>query len=94
MSFVGSRPLTPDDSSVMLPENLVRLMVIPGLTGLWQVVARTTGDGREKLALDTIYAKHQNWHLDIKLILYTLPIVISPDFSHRLKLEDFVNLNK
>ena len=54
-----------------------RLLVKPGLTGLWQVLGRTNIPFEEMVKLDYMYVT--NWSLweDVRLMLRTLPTVIT-----------------
>lgn len=68
MSFVGPRPLIPEEIS--LGENLdLRSSVCPGLTGVAQVVAAKDAPIAEKLKYDLWYIGNQSVWLDIRLIL-------------------------
>jgi len=54
-----------------------RLDLTPGMTGLWQVLGRTTIPFEEMIKLDYLYVT--NWTLwgDVKLVLKTFPIVFA-----------------
>ena len=54
-----------------------RLDLTPGLTGLWQVLGRTSIPFEEMVKLDYLYVT--NWSLwsDVKLLLRTLPVLLS-----------------
>jgi lipopolysaccharide/colanic/teichoic acid biosynthesis glycosyltransferase len=90
MSFVGPRPLSPDDSSLMAPSEFDRLNALPGLTGLWQVLDRFSTDGRMKLKMDSLYSKHRSISLDLKILALTVPLLINPHKTDRYKLTDFI----
>jgi exopolysaccharide biosynthesis polyprenyl glycosylphosphotransferase len=76
MSLVGPRPLSETDNRSVKGWGRARLDLVPGLTGLWQVLGRTSIPFEEMVKLDTVYVT--NWSLwgDIKLILRTLPILL------------------
>ena len=61
MSLVGPRPFLPSETAEMSKDQLRRLAVRPGITGLWQVSGRSDLDWEESVALDTYYA--DNWTL-------------------------------
>ncbi|MEO0116781.1 MAG: sugar transferase [candidate division WOR-3 bacterium] len=77
MSLVGPRPIVEDE--IKYYENASRLpfKFFPGVTGLWQVSGRTDTSYAQRVALDEKYC--HNWHLlmDIKIILKTIPAVLS-----------------
>ena len=77
MSLIGPRPLPESDSSTVMPEHYLRFVVKPGITGLWQVYARGEPDGRVKLALDCEYVRRRGVLFDLKLLLITIPRVLS-----------------
>ncbi len=75
MSLVGPRPHPVDDFERYTPENLRRLDVKPGLTGLWQVTARRDPSFETSMALDLNYIENWSLRLDIQILLKTLPEV-------------------
>lgn len=76
MSLVGPRPHTMDDYSQYEVDQLRRLEVRPGLTGLWQVTARQDPSFETTMRLDGYYIEHWNFWLDLKLLFRTLPAVL------------------
>jgi lipopolysaccharide/colanic/teichoic acid biosynthesis glycosyltransferase len=54
-----------------------RLRVLPGLTGLWQVSGRSDLPFEEMVMLDTFYVSNWSLGLDLKILLKTIPAVIS-----------------
>src|SRR6185437_6211865 len=76
MSLVGPRPHTMDDYSQYKVDQLRRLEVRPGLTGLWQVTARQDPSFETTMRLDGYYIDHWNFWLDLKLLFRTLPAVL------------------
>jgi exopolysaccharide biosynthesis polyprenyl glycosylphosphotransferase len=77
MSLVGPRPLIESEDSQIAGWGRSRLELTPGLTGLWQVLGRTNIPFEEMVQLDYMYVT--NWSLwsDIRLILRTLPAVVT-----------------
>ncbi|GAH51180.1 unnamed protein product, partial [marine sediment metagenome] len=65
-----------------LPWHYHRFEATQGLTGLWQVTARSSADFDYMVQLDIEYIKHQNLWLDIKIILRTPLVVLSTDGAH------------
>lgn len=76
MSFVGPRPLLPEDQPV---GGQIRLSVRPGVTGWAQVNGGDALSPAEKLLLDAWYIRHMSWWLDIRILLRTLIVVFTPD---------------
>jgi lipopolysaccharide/colanic/teichoic acid biosynthesis glycosyltransferase len=76
MSLVGPRPHPLDDYQHYSLDNLRRLDVMPGITGLWQVQARNDSSWDANMTLDLEYIEHWTPWLDIKLLLKTIPIVL------------------
>jgi exopolysaccharide biosynthesis polyprenyl glycosylphosphotransferase len=76
MSLVGPRPLVAEEDRMVDDWARGRLDLTPGITGLWQVLGRTSIPFEEMVKLDYLYVT--NWSLwgDIRLILRTLPVVL------------------
>jgi lipopolysaccharide/colanic/teichoic acid biosynthesis glycosyltransferase len=76
MSLVGPRPMTPSVHEHISGWGRRRLDLTPGITGLWQVLGRTTIPFEEMLKLDYLYVT--NWSLwqDVRLLIRTLPVVL------------------
>jgi lipopolysaccharide/colanic/teichoic acid biosynthesis glycosyltransferase len=76
MSLVGPRPLIASEDRMVDGWARGRVDLTPGLTGLWQVLGRTSIPFDEMIKLDYLYVT--NWSLwgDIRLILRTLPVVL------------------
>jgi exopolysaccharide biosynthesis polyprenyl glycosylphosphotransferase len=77
MSLVGPRPLIESEDSRVNGWVRGRLDLTPGMTGLWQVLGRTNIPFEEMVKLDYLYVT--NWSLwgDLRLIMQTLPVVLS-----------------
>jgi lipopolysaccharide/colanic/teichoic acid biosynthesis glycosyltransferase len=75
MSIVGPRPAIPYEVEMYKPWYFRRLETKPGITGLWQVTARSSCDYDEIIKLDIEYVEHQSFWLDLKIILKT-PIAV------------------
>ena len=75
MSFVGPRPVVPEElGRYGLSAGLYKRLR-PGITGLWQVSGRNDVAYDQRVALDVKYAKELNWRGDILIIFKTLSMV-------------------
>ncbi|MGQ0506972.1 MAG: sugar transferase [Myxococcaceae bacterium] len=77
MSLVGPRPPTMDEVTKYYNWHDKRLEIKPGITCLWQVYARHNSNFDEWVRLDIQYARSKSFLLDCKLLLLTLPAVLS-----------------
>lgn len=77
MSLVGPRPHPVDDYHRYGLEDLRRLDVLPGVTGLWQVSARSDPSFEKNVELDLEYINNWNLSLDVKILLKTILVVLS-----------------
>jgi Undecaprenyl-phosphate galactose phosphotransferase WbaP len=79
MSLVGPRPLSKAelDQSFDTSFQSLRSSVIPGITGLWQVSARSDGDQQVQQALDTYYIRNWSIWIDFYILSRTLGAVIA-----------------
>jgi lipopolysaccharide/colanic/teichoic acid biosynthesis glycosyltransferase len=68
MSFVGPRPLLPQDQ----PDDARRLMVKPGLIGWAQINGGSSLSVDDKNALDLFYIRHSSLMFDLKILGLTL----------------------
>jgi len=75
MSLIGPRPAIPYEVEMYKPWYFRRFEAKPGLTGLWQIVARSSADFDEMVRLDIEYVDNQSFWLDLKIMLMT-PVVI------------------
>ncbi len=77
MSLVGPRPPIPYEVSLYQSWHLKRLETLPGITGLWQVRGRSRVSFDEMVQMDIEYIEHQAFGYDLKLLLLTIPAVLS-----------------
>jgi exopolysaccharide biosynthesis polyprenyl glycosylphosphotransferase len=77
MSLVGPRPLPQRDYEMLEEWHRKRYLVLPGITGLWQVSGRSELDFDDLVHLDFIYLEHWSLALDLTILLKTIPAVIS-----------------
>ena len=76
MSLVGPRPLPERDYEMLEDWHRKRYLVLPGITGLWQVSGRSELDFDDLVHLDFIYLERWSLALDLTIILKTIPAVI------------------
>ena len=76
MSLVGPRPLIPDEDRFVTDWRRRRLLVKPGMTGLWQVCARDDLSFEEMVELDWRYVAGVSVPADLSVLLRTLPAVM------------------
>jgi lipopolysaccharide/colanic/teichoic acid biosynthesis glycosyltransferase len=77
MSLVGPRPPFPEEVERYQPWMLRRLAVRPGLTCLWQISGRSDLSFEEWMRLDLAYVDRYSLGLDARILLLTVPAVIS-----------------
>lgn len=77
MSIVGPRPPVPREVALYTQEDRRRLEVKPGLTGIWQVSGRAEIGFKQQVELDVLYIESHGFWLDVKLILKTIPAVLT-----------------
>ena len=72
MSLVGPRPPLPQEVEQYAPEVRRRLLVKPGLTGLWQISGRSDLDWEESVRLDLRYVENWSLALDAGIVWRTV----------------------
>jgi lipopolysaccharide/colanic/teichoic acid biosynthesis glycosyltransferase len=77
MSLVGPRPHPVDDCARYRPADHRRLDVKPGITGLWQVIARRDPSFETCMTLDLEYMKRWSLLLDCKILMRTVRAVLA-----------------
>jgi exopolysaccharide biosynthesis polyprenyl glycosylphosphotransferase len=82
MSLVGPRPLPVKEQEQIKGWHRRRLMMKPGLTCLWQVSGRSDIDFEEWMKLDLRYVDEWSLVLDLKIMLRTIPAVLSARGAH------------
>jgi exopolysaccharide biosynthesis polyprenyl glycosylphosphotransferase len=75
MSLVGPRPLPQRDYDLLDDWHRKRYLVLPGMTGLWQVSGRSELDFDELVRLDFLYLERWSVFLDLTILLRTVPAV-------------------
>jgi exopolysaccharide biosynthesis polyprenyl glycosylphosphotransferase len=77
MSLVGPRPLPMRDFNRLQDWHKKRYLVLPGITGLWQVSGRAELDFDDLVRLDFLYLERWSIMLDLSILLKTIPAVLS-----------------
>jgi len=82
LSLVGNRPLPPYEAEQLTRDGDVERFLAPaGITGLWQVTKRGTGDvtPEERVALDVKYARTCSLWTDLRILARTLPALFQQE---------------
>jgi lipopolysaccharide/colanic/teichoic acid biosynthesis glycosyltransferase len=77
MSLVGPRPALPAEVEHYSVAHRRRLDVLPGLTCIWQVSGRADVPFEGQVKLDVEYIESQSLPLDLRLILITIPAMLT-----------------
>lgn len=78
MSLVGPRPCLPYEYDHFKDWHKLKYKVIPGMTGLAQIIARNRDDVTfsDSVLLDLYYADNQSLWLDLKILFRTIPVMV------------------
>ena len=90
MSFIGPRPERPEIIAQYLetmPEFIFRTRVRAGLAGYAQVYGKYNTTPYDKLKLDLFYINNYSIWLDLRLMLLTLKILLTPDSTEGVEAE-------
>jgi lipopolysaccharide/colanic/teichoic acid biosynthesis glycosyltransferase len=82
MTLIGPRPLPVYDVAAIPYRHMDRFSVTPGLSGLWQVTARDSTDGRKNLQIDSEYVKKFGPVIDLWILMKTPGVVIKGTGAH------------
>ena len=88
MSFIGPRPERPEiiaKYTESMPEFVFRTKVKAGLAGYAQVYGKYNTTPYDKLKLDLTYIENYTVWLDLKLMLLTLKVLVSPDATEGIE---------
>ncbi|QEC46283.1 sugar transferase [Baekduia soli] len=77
MSLVGPRPLPQRDFDRLEDWHKKRYLVLPGITGLWQVSGRSDLDFDDLVRLDFLYLERWSVFLDLTILVKTVPAVFT-----------------
>lgn len=76
MSLVGPRPIILDEVERYQDRYYYYQLVLPGITGLWQVSGRSNVDYIDRVRLDEWYVKNWSLWYDIVILLKTFGVVL------------------
>lgn len=77
LSVVGPRPYMINQRAQLGALAPKILSIRPGITGLWQTSGRSSTSFQKRILLDAEYVDKASFHFDLKLILKTLPALLS-----------------
>jgi len=77
MTLVGPRPPLPYEVELYSDRDWLRLCGKPGLTGIWQVYARSRVDFQTMVDMDIDYLRHQSVWEDLKLVVLTPWVMVT-----------------
>jgi exopolysaccharide biosynthesis polyprenyl glycosylphosphotransferase len=75
MSLVGPRPALPAEAAEYADHVRRRLVVKPGLTGMWQVSGRSDLTWDESVRLDLRYVENWSFALDLQILWKTISVI-------------------
>jgi exopolysaccharide biosynthesis polyprenyl glycosylphosphotransferase len=75
MSLVGPRPALPEETAVYATHVRRRLVVKPGITGMWQVNGRSDLSWEETVRLDLRYVENWSFALDLQILWKTFAAI-------------------
>jgi len=76
MSIVGPRPALGYEVEAYGDWHRLRLMAVPGISGVWQVAGRSRVSFDEMVFQDVMYAYNQSLLTDLSICLRTIPVVL------------------
>ena len=76
MSLVGPRPALPTEAAKYADHVRRRLVVKPGLTGMWQVNGRSELSWDESVRLDLRYVENWSFALDMQILWKTISVML------------------
>jgi exopolysaccharide biosynthesis polyprenyl glycosylphosphotransferase len=76
MSLVGPRPALPDEAAKYADHVRRRLVVKPGLTGMWQVSGRSELSWEESVRMDLRYVENWSFALDLQILWKTISVML------------------
>ena len=78
MSLVGPRPQRAEEVALYDDDAHRRLLVKPGMSGLWQVSGRSRLGWEDAIRLDLYYVENWSFTQDIQILFRTIRAVVAP----------------
>lgn len=75
MSLVGPRPCLRYEWECYDEWHKNRLQILPGCTGLWQALGRSSVTFEEMVILDLYYISNMSLWLDFRIVMHTFPVI-------------------
>lgn len=82
MSLVGPRPPLEQEVEEYCENDLKRLQIKPGITGLWQVSLRNSVSFQGMLELDLVYINSLSIRNDVLILFRTIKVVLYPNTAY------------
>jgi exopolysaccharide biosynthesis polyprenyl glycosylphosphotransferase len=82
MSLVGPRPCLQYEWDCYEDWHKNRLNIVPGCSGIWQALGRSTVSFQEMVILDLYYISNASLRLYIRILLLTLPVIVLGRGAH------------
>ena len=76
MTLVGPRPAVPGEVVEYSATELRRLVVKPGITGLWQIGGRGDIAFEGQVRLDLQYIRTEGFWANLRILFLTIPAVV------------------
>jgi lipopolysaccharide/colanic/teichoic acid biosynthesis glycosyltransferase len=82
MTLVGPRPCLPYEWECYENWHKNRLNTLPGCTGLWQALGRSSVTFEEMVILDLYYISNMTLWLDFRIVVQTIPVIFFGKGGH------------
>jgi len=82
MSLIGPRPPIMEEVVRYGLVDRLRLDILPGLTCIWQVSGRGDLSFQRQMEMDLEYIENQSFWLDLKILLKTIPAVVTGEGAY------------
>jgi lipopolysaccharide/colanic/teichoic acid biosynthesis glycosyltransferase len=90
MCLIGPRPDVPWEKERYTERETKRLDVLPGITGLAQVVGGRHMNNAQNYELDVLYVERSTWKTDLLILLLTLPYSLGMERIGAVAFRDYI----